>query len=136
MYIFYLQKENSFMKKCFLVQINSSFETEKAIITRCRFLTNRHNCHSINVYETMLQSAVFIRKGFLYPITYLLPVIRPILVQPIIVFLMLVRIFAEMVLWILNLRFPSFMFNGMALKDLSATCKAKLLIFLIKHALI
>lgn len=42
---------------------------------------------------------------------------------------MLVRIFAEMVLWILNLRFPPSMFNGMALKDLSATCKAKLLIF-------
>ncbi len=73
-----------------------------------------------------MQSAVFIKKSFLYPIKYLLLVVRPILVQPIIFFLMLVRIFAEIVLWILNLRFPPFMFNGMALKDLSATCKAKL----------
>ncbi|RGB43993.1 N-acetylglucosaminyl transferase component-domain-containing protein [Rhizophagus diaphanus] len=56
-----------------LNQINSSFETESAIVTRCRFFTNR------------------------------------------------LRIFAEMVLWILNLRFPPSMFNGMALKDLSAT---------------
>ncbi|GBC07166.1 hypothetical protein RclHR1_00730015 [Rhizophagus clarus] len=107
-----------------LNQINSSFETETAIINRCRFFTNRRNCDSVNVSETMLQSAIFIKKGVLYPIKYLLPFIRPILVQPIIVFLMLVRIFAEMVLWILNLRFPSSMFNGMALKDLSATCKA------------
>ncbi|CAI2181191.1 10048_t:CDS:10, partial [Funneliformis geosporum] len=56
-----------------LNQINSSFETEKAITNRCRFFINR------------------------------------------------LRIFAEIVLWILNLRFPPFMFNGMALKDLSAT---------------
>ncbi|CAB4493524.1 unnamed protein product [Rhizophagus irregularis] len=104
-----------------LNQINSSFETESAIVTRCRFFTNRRNCNSISVSETILQSAIFIKKGVLYPIKYMLPFIRPILVQPIIVFLMLVRIFAEMVLWILNLRFPHSMFNGMALKDLSAT---------------
>ncbi|RIA98495.1 N-acetylglucosaminyl transferase component-domain-containing protein [Glomus cerebriforme] len=107
--------------KLILNQINSSFETETAIITRCRHFTDRRNCHSISVSESMLRSAIFIKKGFFYPIKYLLPFIRPILVQPIIVFLMLVRIFAEMVLWILNLRFPSSMFNGMALKDLSAT---------------
>ncbi|GES86676.1 N-acetylglucosaminyl transferase component Gpi1 [Rhizophagus clarus] len=73
-----------------LNQINSSFETETAIINRCRFFTNRRNCDSVNVSETMLQSAIFIKKGVLYPIKYLLPFIRPILVQPIIVFLMLI----------------------------------------------
>ncbi|CAG8491310.1 14391_t:CDS:10 [Funneliformis caledonium] len=104
-----------------LNQINSSFETEKAITTRCRFFINRRNRCNISVSETMMEYAIFIKKSFLYPIKYLLLVFRPILVQPIIFFFMLVRIFAEIVLWILNLRFPPFMFNGMALKDLSAT---------------
>ncbi|CAI2177016.1 5228_t:CDS:10, partial [Funneliformis geosporum] len=104
-----------------LNQINSSFETEKAITNRCRFFINRRNRCNISVSETMMQYAVFIKKIFLYPLKYLLLVFRPIIVQPIIFFLMLVRIFAEIVLWILNLRFPPFMFNGMALKDLSAT---------------
>ncbi|CAG8482880.1 12940_t:CDS:10 [Funneliformis mosseae] len=104
-----------------LNQINSSFETEKAITTRCRFFINRRNRCNISVSETMMEYAIFIKTSFLYPIKYLLLVFRPILVQPIIFFFMLVRIFAEIVLWILNLRFPPFMFNGMALKDLSAT---------------
>src|SRR6185369_15937112 len=64
----------------------------------------------------------FTKKSFLYPIHYIISMIQPMIAQPMIYFLMLVRIFAELVLWILNTRFPTWMFNGTALKDLSATC--------------
>ncbi|CAJ0632462.1 4396_t:CDS:2 [Entrophospora sp. SA101] len=108
-----------------LNQINSSFETEKAILTRCRLFTIRRNRRSTSVSETVKKSAVgigkFIKNSFLYPIHYAIPMIRPIIAQPMIYLLMLVRIFAELILWILNLRFPTWMFNGTALKDLSAT---------------
>nr|CAG8525791.1 7069_t:CDS:10 [Entrophospora candida] len=108
-----------------LNQINSSFETEKAILTRCRLFTIRRNRRSTSVSETVKKSAVgigkFIKNSFLYPIHYAIPMIRPIISQPMIYLLMLVRIFAELILWILNLRFPTWMFNGTALKDLSAT---------------
>ncbi|CAG8566029.1 5163_t:CDS:2, partial [Dentiscutata heterogama] len=80
-----------------LNQINSSFETEKAIISRCQAFATRRNRRSKSVSETSTLS------------------------QPIIILLILVRIFAEVVLRILNLRFPPWLFNGTALKDLSAT---------------
>ncbi|CAG8743886.1 9609_t:CDS:10, partial [Cetraspora pellucida] len=79
-----------------LNQINSSFETEKAIISRCQAFTIKR-CRSKSVSETVKESA------------------------PIIILLMIVRIFAEVILRILNLRFPPWLFNGTALKDLSAT---------------
>ncbi|RHZ77639.1 hypothetical protein Glove_174g122 [Diversispora epigaea] len=108
-----------------LKQINSSFETEKAIISRCRFIPTRRNRRSTSVSETVKKSAlgigIFVKDIALYPIYHLVPIIRPLLAHPIILFLMLVRIFAEVILWILNLRFPPWVFNGTALKDLFAT---------------
>ncbi|CAG8432878.1 4707_t:CDS:10 [Diversispora eburnea] len=108
-----------------LKQINSSFETEKAIISRCRFISKRRNRRSTSVSETVKKSAlgigIFLKDIALYPIYHLVPIIRPLLAHPIILFLMLVRIFAEVILWILNLRFPPWVFNGAALKDLFAT---------------
>ncbi|CAG8842085.1 35443_t:CDS:2, partial [Racocetra persica] len=80
---------------------------------------------SKSVSETVKESAVgiglFLKKSFSYPINYMTPTIKYFFSQPIIILLMLVRIFAEVILRILNLRFPPWLFNGTALKDLSAT---------------
>lgn len=108
-----------------LNQINSSFETEKAIIARCQAFAARRNRRSKSVSEAVKESAVgiglFLKKSFFYPINYLTPMIKSTLSQPMIILLMFVRMFAEVILRILNLRFPPWLFNGTALKDLSAT---------------
>ncbi|CAG8495534.1 10806_t:CDS:10 [Ambispora gerdemannii] len=110
-----------------LNQVNSSHETEKAIRSRCKAFQTRRNRRSASVSEAVKKSAVglgmFLKKGLMYPILFLAPLIRPTIAHPILFFLVLVRVFAEIVLWILNIRFPNWLLNGISLKDLSATAQ-------------
>ncbi|CAG8593683.1 11642_t:CDS:10 [Ambispora leptoticha] len=123
------RKEKSHVNDLDLIlnQVNSSYETEKAVRARCKAFQTRRNRRSASVSETVKKSAVglgiFLKKILMYPILFLAPLIRPTIAQPILFFLVLVRVFAEIVLWILNVRFPNWLLNGISLKDLSATAQ-------------
>ncbi|KAG9307774.1 hypothetical protein G9A89_023339 [Geosiphon pyriformis] len=106
-----------------LNQINSSHETERAIRIRCKPSQIRRSRRSASVSQTVKKSAVglgiLLKRSIMYPLFLL----RPILAHPILYLLVLVRVFAEIVLWILNFRFPNSFLNGIALKDFSATAQ-------------
>ncbi|KAL1918061.1 uncharacterized protein VTP21DRAFT_3327 [Calcarisporiella thermophila] len=106
-----------------LHQINSSFEVETAVLAAVE-LKRKQRRRPRNIIETMRDSGLELLKSLqwsLYGLLSLLwQIIRPFIVHPLMVILFMLRVFAEVILWFLNLKMPLGPMKGISLKDLSA----------------
>jgi phosphatidylinositol glycan class Q protein len=108
-----------------LHQINASNHLEDAIKARCA------KCH---IHPPIQQSSVNAKvKGSAYacgvyvvnilrsPARLLFQFAKPIVVHPIMLVLFTIRVLAEVMLYLLNVKPPAWMFGGLGLKDVSVT---------------
>ncbi|ORZ07245.1 N-acetylglucosaminyl transferase component-domain-containing protein [Lobosporangium transversale] len=107
-----------------LQQINSSYEMEQAVHAKAKNLLRRR-ARSRSMSEAVRESAVDltikVRSKLTVAVTTLWPMIQPFTIRPLMVILLILRALVEVSLWVLNLRFPSWVFNGIAVKDMTTT---------------
>ncbi|KAG0006794.1 phosphatidylinositol N-acetylglucosaminyltransferase subunit gpi1 [Modicella reniformis] len=108
-----------------LQQINSSFEMEQAVHAKAKNFLRRRRARSRSVSEAVRESAVDlsirVRSKLDITVTALWPIAQPFTVRPLMVILLLLRALVEISLWILNWKFPAWVFNGIAIKDITTT---------------
>ncbi|KAJ2956436.1 hypothetical protein NQZ79_g7696 [Umbelopsis isabellina] len=105
-----------------LDQINSSFYLENSVnelLSEKRDVSRSQEM----IYRAITGIAEKAKISALYiftPLISLIQALRSFIIGPSLGLLFVVRFFIEIVLYILNLQFPKWMLNGVALKDLSA----------------
>ncbi|KAG0033956.1 phosphatidylinositol N-acetylglucosaminyltransferase subunit gpi1 [Podila clonocystis] len=107
-----------------LQQINSSKETEQAVWDKAKhFLRRRTRGRSMSeaVRDSAVDLSIKVRSKVAVTVTTLWPIIQPFTIRPLMVILFVLRALVEICLWILNLKFPEWAFNGMAIKDMTTT---------------
>ncbi|KAF9387480.1 phosphatidylinositol N-acetylglucosaminyltransferase subunit gpi1 [Podila verticillata] len=107
-----------------LQQINSSRETEQAVRDKAKhFLRRRARGRSMSeaVRESAVDLSIKVRSKVAVTVTTLWPIIQPFTIRPLMVILFALRALVEICLWILNLKFPEWAFNGIAIKDMTTT---------------
>ncbi|KAF9214603.1 phosphatidylinositol N-acetylglucosaminyltransferase subunit gpi1 [Podila verticillata] len=107
-----------------LQQINSSRETEQAVRDKAKhFLRRRARGRSMSeaVRESAVDLSIKVRSKVAVTVTTLWPIIQPFTIRPLMVILFVLRALVEICLWILNLKFPDWAFNGIAIKDMTTT---------------
>ncbi|KAF9327125.1 phosphatidylinositol N-acetylglucosaminyltransferase subunit gpi1 [Podila minutissima] len=107
-----------------LQQINYSKETEQAVWDKAEhFLRRRTRSRSMSeaVRDSAVDLSIKVRSKVAVTVTTLWPIIQPFTVRPLMVILFVLRALVEICLWILNLKFPDWVFNGMAIKDMTTT---------------
>ncbi|KAK3828960.1 MAG: N-acetylglucosaminyl transferase component-domain-containing protein [Benniella sp.] len=105
-----------------LRQMNASYEVEQAVHAKAKTLLRRR-ARSRSVSEAVRESAVDLSIKVRSKLTMmaLWPIAQPFMVWPFMVILSLLRALLEICLWILNLKFPAWVFNGIAIKDMTTT---------------
>ncbi|GJJ73981.1 phosphatidylinositol N-acetylglucosaminyltransferase subunit Q [Entomortierella parvispora] len=107
-----------------LQQINSSYEMEQAVHSKAKNLLRRR-ARSRSMSEAVRESAVDlslkVRSKLSVTITTLWPLIQPFTIRPLMITLFVLRALVEICLWILNWKFPTWAFNGIAIKDVTTT---------------
>lgn len=73
------------------------------------------------VRESAVDLSIRVRSKLAITVTALWPLIQPFTVRPLIAVLFMIRALVEVSLWILNWKFPSWVFNGIAIKDMTTT---------------
>ncbi|RUP48457.1 hypothetical protein BC936DRAFT_144533 [Jimgerdemannia flammicorona] len=115
-----------------LNQINTSYYLEKGVnslLRKTRRLRRHHDDHVRSILDgihDLFATFVFwlYQSLFVRPARVLWwPLLRPAIVHPLMLVLFVVRLVAEGALFLLNLRFPKWILNGVALKDLSAAAQ-------------
>ncbi|KAF9184752.1 TP53-regulated inhibitor of apoptosis 1 [Haplosporangium sp. Z 767] len=105
-----------------LQQINSSYEMEQAVHAKAKNLLRRR-ARSRSMSEAVRESAVDlsikVRSKLGVTVMTLWPMIQPFTIRPLMVIMFVLRALVEISLWILNWRFPSWAFNGIAIKDIT-----------------
>ncbi|KAG0265325.1 phosphatidylinositol N-acetylglucosaminyltransferase subunit gpi1 [Mortierella polycephala] len=105
-----------------LQQINSSYEMEQAVHAKAKNLLRRR-ARSRSMSEAVRESAVDlsikVRSKLGVTVTTLWPMIQPFTIRPLMVIMFVLRALVEISLWVLNWRFPSWAFNGIAIKDIT-----------------
>ncbi|KAF9428548.1 phosphatidylinositol N-acetylglucosaminyltransferase subunit gpi1 [Podila epigama] len=107
-----------------LQQINASRETEQAVRNKAKnFLRRRARGRSMSeaVRDSAVDLSMKVRSKVAVTVTTLWPIIQPFTIRPLIMVLFVLRLIVEICLWILNLKFPDWAFNGMAIKDMTTT---------------
>ncbi|KAF9434278.1 phosphatidylinositol N-acetylglucosaminyltransferase subunit gpi1 [Entomortierella beljakovae] len=107
-----------------LQQINSSYNVEQAVHAKAKNLLRRR-ARSRSVSEAVRESAVDlsikVRSKLAITATTVWPMIQPFTIRPLMVILFALRALVEISLWTLNWKFPSWAFNGIAVKDMTTT---------------
>ncbi|KAF9911390.1 phosphatidylinositol N-acetylglucosaminyltransferase subunit gpi1 [Linnemannia zychae] len=107
-----------------LQQINSSYIIEQAVHSKAKNLLRRR-ARSRSMSEAVRESAVDlsikVRSKVAITISTVWPMIQPFTIRPLIVLLFVLRAIVEFSLWVLNWRFPTWAFNGIAIKDMTTT---------------
>ncbi|KAF9925834.1 phosphatidylinositol N-acetylglucosaminyltransferase subunit gpi1 [Linnemannia zychae] len=107
-----------------LQQINSSYEIEQAVHAKAKNLLRRR-ARSRSMSEAVRESAVDlsikVRSKLAITTSVVWPMVQPFTIRPLMVLLFVLRAIVEFSLWILNWRFPSWVFNGIAIKDMTTT---------------
>ncbi|KAG0241250.1 phosphatidylinositol N-acetylglucosaminyltransferase subunit gpi1 [Actinomortierella wolfii] len=107
-----------------LHQINTSFELEQAAHAKAKkYLRRRTRSRSMSeaVRESAVDLSMKVRSKVAITAWALKPVVQPFITRPFMVLLAAGRLLIEIALYILNWKFPPWIFNGIAIKDLSTT---------------
>lgn len=73
------------------------------------------------VRDSAVDLSIKVRSKVAVTVTTLWPIIQPFTIRPLMMILFVLRALVEICLWILNLKFPDWAFNGIAIKDMTTT---------------
>ncbi|KAG0330692.1 phosphatidylinositol N-acetylglucosaminyltransferase subunit gpi1 [Podila humilis] len=105
-------------------QINASRETEQTVRKKAdHFAKRRARSRSMSeaVRDSAIDLTIKVRSKVAVTVATLWPIVQPFTIRPLMVILFVLRALVEICLWILNLKFPGWAFNGIAVKDITTT---------------